>query len=535
MVVGRAGVRSRAARRTPTRGVSRSPAPLAGVLLAGVLIAGVLIASEGWAQATAPGATTHLAAAESAFVAERPQAAEREYAAVIALDPANSRAVFRLAQLRRRRPGEAVRLHRQYVALERHDPWGYIALGDALLRAGRRDEAIAQFDTAVRMAPDERDARVGRARALAAAGRTGASIDAYERWTATHPDDAEAWRELGERLCQVERVREGAEALARALAIAPDPAGRRRLTELRARATPAIEAVVGGGYDSDGTRTRRLGVSGSLVGSGGLRAGLAAERAVVSDAADEVTVHEASLTTSWRARERLRLAGTAGLAQATAAPRAIGAVPVGWAAARWRPRSRATADVRIARTLLDATPLLVRNRVVSEEASGRIQLRLGHGVSLRGDGRVASIAGARDWNRRDVVSGGVVVALGRAGELTGLVQRTGFVRRSRNGYFSPRTVQHVEVGSYSELALPLGLTLVVDAGAGLQQIAPHGAPVGEWQRALRLWSQLTLPPWRGRELRLEVDHYDARVGRAPDGGAWRSGSAALSVRWPLGG
>jgi hypothetical protein len=52
---------------------------------------------------------------------------------------------------------------------------------------------------------------------------------------------------------------------------------------------------------------------------------------------------------------------------------------------------------------------------------------------------------------------------------------------------------------------------------------------------MRLWSQLALPFHPGRELRLEVDGYDALIGdgaaaAAPATG-WKYASAALSVRW----
>src|SRR2546426_8409472 len=78
-----------------------------------------------------------------------------------------SHATYRLAQLRRRDPAAALRLFRRYVRLEPSDPWGYMAVGDVLARTGRYADALQWYDHALRLAPAERDAIVGRARVLA--------------------------------------------------------------------------------------------------------------------------------------------------------------------------------------------------------------------------------------------------------------------------------------------------------------------------------------------------------------------------------
>src|SRR5439155_3173066 len=89
-----------------------------------------------------------------------PGAAAQEYAAVLAADPWNSHATYRLAQLHRHDPRLALRLFRRYVALEPSDPWGYMALAEMLARAGRYSAALRCYDDALRLAPDERDAVV---------------------------------------------------------------------------------------------------------------------------------------------------------------------------------------------------------------------------------------------------------------------------------------------------------------------------------------------------------------------------------------
>src|SRR6266566_868163 len=139
-----------------------------------------------------------LARADSAFAVGDATAAEREYAAALAVDPENSRATYRLADLSKRGdPARALQLFRRYVALEPSDPWGYMALGDAFARSGSYGDALRSYDDALRLAPDERDAVIGRARVLARAGRTDAAVAGYRHWLDANPSDAEAWGDLG--------------------------------------------------------------------------------------------------------------------------------------------------------------------------------------------------------------------------------------------------------------------------------------------------------------------------------------------------
>src|SRR5439155_26900184 len=108
---------------------------------------------------TAPSVNEHLKRADAAFEEEDGAIAEQEYRAVLELDPASSRATFRLGQLLKRRdPKESERLFRAYTKLEPDDPWGYIAVADILKRQSRNDEALRFAGEAVRRAPQEADA-----------------------------------------------------------------------------------------------------------------------------------------------------------------------------------------------------------------------------------------------------------------------------------------------------------------------------------------------------------------------------------------
>ncbi|MBI4545479.1 MAG: tetratricopeptide repeat protein, partial [Gemmatimonadetes bacterium] len=147
-----------------------------------------------------------LSRADSAYRAGDRVLAERLYARVLSADPENSRATFRLAQLRRDRAKESIRLFRRYIALEPDDPWGYMALGDAYAGRGDFPRALDIYAQAMRRAPGERDAVVGRAALLGRAGRTDEALATYQAWLARHPADAEAWRELARQRQRAGRV-----------------------------------------------------------------------------------------------------------------------------------------------------------------------------------------------------------------------------------------------------------------------------------------------------------------------------------------
>jgi len=526
-----------------------------------------------------------LARADSAFAAEDAATAEREYAAVLAADPASSRATFRLAQLRQRRdPAGAIRLYERYAALEPGDAWGYIALGDARSRAGRHGAALDAFDDAVRVAPAERDAVVGRARVLARGGRTDAAVREYERWVASHPKDAEAWRELAQQRQRAGRAREAAEAYERSLATEPDGRTERRLAALHASSAPALEPSVGGSRDSDGNTSLRLSVAGDYAPLARGRLGVAAGHRQVTAAGDTLSraVDDFSLTAAWAPRAALRVdaaggvarlgvasfgllsgsgttvgrrpgvgaggvvtpptgsTGSTGAGPSASSPAATATVATGTLRARWTPASplggRASVEMRVNRAPLDATALLVDNHVVRDEAAARVSLPLlGDRVALRGGGRVAELTSDVDRNRRTVLSGGLAVAGPRCVELSAQLHQTAYAHATASGYFAPRMAQLAELGAYTEVESARGVRLAADVGAGVQRVGAHGEPTGSWERATRLWAQLALPLRPGREIRLEVDGYDALIGDAAAAAApasgWKYAAGTLSVRW----
>src|SRR5712692_5788299 len=85
-------------------------------------------------------AAISLARADSTYATGDAPAAVRAYGVVLAIDPENSRATYRLADLQRYDPARALPLFRRYVALEPTDLWGYLAVADMLSRLGRSEE-----------------------------------------------------------------------------------------------------------------------------------------------------------------------------------------------------------------------------------------------------------------------------------------------------------------------------------------------------------------------------------------------------------
>ena len=136
-----------------------------------ILVAGILCGSVAGAQTSSVGADAagHLAAAESAYDAGQSEIAIREYSAVLAVDPRNSRALFRLGQLTRSDPSRSLDYFRRYVAIVPEDAWGHMALGDELARDGQLTAALGEYDAAERLAPGNSDVAEGRARIRARA------------------------------------------------------------------------------------------------------------------------------------------------------------------------------------------------------------------------------------------------------------------------------------------------------------------------------------------------------------------------------
>ncbi len=433
--------------------------------VASLVVLAVIAAPVSLAQSPRrPPVCVHLARADSAWAARAEIVAAREYAAVLAADPENSHATYRLAQLTRDDPA-ALRLFQRYVELEPEDPWGYMAVGEALARAGRYGDALQSYDAALRLAPDEPEAVAGRAKVLA-----------------------------------------------------------------RARAAaPAVTPLVSGSHDSDGNTTFRLGGSAELQARGPLRLGVEASHDRVTDGVSTAGLEQLALRSAWRAGRLASVEGALGGTRLERSDRgSTTVVPTGRVRARWRSSAHGAAvDIRAQRGVLGVSPLLVDNRVVRTELRAVVEIPLTRTLKLRGLGRTAWLRDIADLNHRTALGGVVAVALSPAIELSGQVHQIRYSHASTAGYFAPRLGQVVEAGSYLEFETARGWLLAIDVGAGAQRVAEFGGQPGPWTRSLRGYAFITAPLAPGRALQLELE------GAATTAGAWRYGSAALSLRWAL--
>jgi hypothetical protein len=479
---------------------------------------------------------------------------------VLSAEANNTRALYMLAQLLMASPRDAVSLLERYTALVPGDAWGFIALGTARGRTGDVDGALDAFNAAERLAPNERDVHLGRARMLAAARHTDAAIAIYLRWTLTHSKDAEALRELAAQYRRAGRPRAAIAALERAQQAAPDERTSRQLAALRALTAPRLEPQATGSRDSDGITVTSAGAAaGVVVGEGvGLTLGGGLRR--TSDGVRSTRLGAGRAAAAWAPTATTRVDLQGGFlvtsAETTSVPvpasnRGQGQgqgqlptlvissgstriFPAGLLRYQWRDvDGRARLDLRATHTLLDASPLLVQNQVQRSEVGAEGELGLVGPVGVRGLARMASIRSTLDDNSRATLGARLVGKFLDGGELTLGGQQFTYAHASTVGYFAPRQARTLEVGAYREVEMESGVTFALDLGAGGQQVTEWGAPASAWAPAFRGWASLGLPLAPGRELRFEAEAYDARIGSelATAGSRWRYGSGAVSLRW----
>lgn len=474
-----------------------------------------------------------LARADSLHGAGNTEAARVAFEEVLQMEPDNSRALFQLARLLEPDSPRAIQMLRRYTRLEPQDAWGHWAVGEALAAADSLQSADEALMLAQRIEPDERDFIVGRARVLARSDRTEAAIAEYGRWLEIDPDDVEALRELAAQLRRLRR--EGAEAatLRRLLLVEPDAAAERRLTALRAAMAPAVEPTLRVSRDSDGNTVAwaRLRAD-SRIGEGA-RLGFVGGRIRSGDGLQTATAWDGALSLDWRDRSAgIGIqAGAAGLARRDPSAGSE-IIPLLRLRARWRPDRGPSAELRLQREPVSASPLLLASPVVLAEARGTTELPIAGPLYARGTARAGRLTAPGESNDRIGLGGGGSLRLGSTTEVGAQYQRTRYARDTDAGYFAPKAIDSAEVGVYTEVYGLWPLVLALDAGAGAERITDWGAPGGGWERAFRLWSLLSWTVRPGLELRLETEAYETRSGvaLAPTEGAWRWGSLGLSMR-----
>jgi len=94
-------------------------------------------------------------------------------------------------------------------------------------------------------------------------------------------------------------------------------------------------------------------------------------------------------------------------------------------------------DLRARRNVIDASPLLVTNRVVRTEIGAIIEVPVASGLKLRGIGRTAALSSAFDVNHRTTFAGVAALAVTPSLEVSGQVHEIRYSRPSSAGYFAP--------------------------------------------------------------------------------------------------
>jgi tetratricopeptide (TPR) repeat protein len=512
----------------------------------------------------------HVAIADRAFADEDTAAARREYEAALAVDPFASRALYRLGQLSRANPSRAQSYFRRYVAVEAGDAWGWIALGDAYAADKEYSGALDAYRRALAIAPSERDVVIGRARVLASAGRTDDAIDAYQSWTTSHSSDAEAERELAIQQRRAGRYREAARTFSAANQIEPNPWAERGIESARGFSAPALEILSGGSRDSEENQMVRAGAEVSAQIGDRVRARVSADRRWLSGFAD-VTIDDASVGFIARPLAAFRFEASGGVARPHSTitiTDTIPAVVTGGGNGRGRgntgappagtiiqtesesadnivvgavrgilrqPGGRSSLDLRVTRTLLDATPVLAINRVVRNEFAGRADIGILPRVKVRAGARAGSYSATADNNTRVSLLGGLALAATDAIEVSGVFQRLTFDHATTSGYFAPEAAQLAELGTYAEFESDNGTVFALDAGAGAQRIQEFATAMGKWEPSYRLFASLDIPMKPGSAVHLELDSYDSRLGSdAPSASSsWRSVSLSAALRLAL--
>ncbi len=189
----------------------------------------------------------HLRGADAALAAKNPVAALREYGAALEINPNQSRAVFRMADLLHHGyPRQAEDYYRRYINLEPADPWGPISFADFLDGLNRSEEAFRLYEKSVAMDPTIRDAILGYARAAGRTDRTDLAIQIYRAWLTEHETDYDAWTAISGQYWRAGRPAEAWNALARV----PNKDHIERLDLYDRSAAPALVPMVGSSLDT---------------------------------------------------------------------------------------------------------------------------------------------------------------------------------------------------------------------------------------------------------------------------------------------
>ncbi|MDB5611728.1 MAG: uncharacterized protein JWP25_8628 [Bradyrhizobium sp.] len=163
---------------------------------------------------------------ENALAAQRRGSigdAQRLYASVLSIDPANAAAYGNLAIIAAQQGdlAGAERLFRQVIKLRPNDPAGYNNLGSLLLQQGRLADAIAAHRQAIKLKPNYAEAYLALGNALKQQGNLEQAMACYRSAIAAKPDYAEAHNNFGVLLQMQGKLDQAASAYNEAVKLRP--------------------------------------------------------------------------------------------------------------------------------------------------------------------------------------------------------------------------------------------------------------------------------------------------------------------------
>jgi tetratricopeptide (TPR) repeat protein len=151
-------------------------------------------------------------------------AAEAEYKHVLTLDPRSTEAAIGLTNIYMKsgRLGDAEPLLRR-LATDRADDAGiHLQLGRVLVAQGKKDDAITEIQTALKLAPADADAQRELADLYTSTGKNDQAEIAYRALLAARPNDAELHRGLGQALLRQKKFPESQQELLLAVRLKRD-------------------------------------------------------------------------------------------------------------------------------------------------------------------------------------------------------------------------------------------------------------------------------------------------------------------------
>lgn len=436
------------------------------------------------------------------------------------------------------RYSESVETYRSWLLRRKNDRQAAMALARTLAWWGgsHLHEAALLYDSLYAVDRDV-EARKGLALVRAWQGDLVGSERLWRSLSGAAPSDPEIWVGLAQVLRWRGRPFDAREALQRALSV--DPTHRDARSQMRwldAELAPVLHARVLSTGDSDGNRAQFYILTG---------AALPWRRITVKFDALELRATDGSLDrTSRTARGsttiRLPIGADDWIARAdfganqqpsvsgrgSARSRALGGLAL---AKRFGDRS--SAEVRVGRAMLDETVALIANgvRTTTTEADWDSQIsdHLSVSASL-GSGRVRTDSTS---NSRFVTVVGMRWAVSH-GRSFGLVARSvQHAKEARDGYFSPRRYQHVELTARARHGREMGWVFSGDAGFGVQHVDYRGAQTT--QPSQRLTGSVSYVWSPGLEWTLSGTLANVATSATSSTSTYRFGSLSLGGRVPL--